>query len=326
MIIQCEECRTKFNMDETFLKDEGTKVKCSQCKHVFVAFPPPEVELEDQQTLVVSEEDLGISEEITDVGMGDEADFDGVFEEESMADIEDLEAEYSEDSREAAEEDDSEKDSGKDRDDEMEDDFAVDTVPDETVSKKKKSGKGRTLLILCVIVLALLGIAYAVTKWSPELVTDFRNLLKTKPEEKQQNADMGASRLEILTVSGSFVDSEKTGRLFVIRGKVRNGYPLKRSFIRVKGNILNDKGQVVKDKMAYAGNAFEEEALLTLPLEEINKAMENRQGSDKKNIDVKPGKTVDFEIVFDNLPENLSEFTVGPVGSSPGNPKTNNQI
>jgi hypothetical protein len=55
-------------------------------------------------------------------------------------------------------------------------------------------------------------------------------------------------------------------------------------------------------------------------LEEIYKAMENRQGFDKKNLNVKSGKTVDFEIVFDNLPENLSEFTVGAVSSSPGSP------
>ena len=318
MIIQCEECRTKFNMDEAFLKNEGTKVKCSRCKHVFVAFPPQQVEAEDQQTLVVSEEDLGALEELTNAGLEKEADFDDVFEEESMEDIEDLESGYHEDSRGAAEEGDMDRDSVKYSDEEAGDASADDTEPARPVSEKKKSGKSYSLLIVCVIILVLLGIAYAVTKWSAELVPDFRNLLKTKPAGNQQSADIGANRLEILTVSGSFVDSEKIGRLFVIRGKVRNSYPASRSLILVKGNILDDKGQVVKEKTAYAGNAFEEEVFPTLPLEEIYKAMENRQGSDKKNLNVKPGKTVDFEIVFDNLPENLSEFTVGAVSSSPG--------
>ncbi len=319
MIIQCEECRTKFNMDEAFLKNEGTKVKCSRCKHVFVAFPPEQVEAEYPQTLGVSEEDLGALEELTDAGL-EEADFDDVFEDESMEDIEDLEAKYREDSRGVAEKEDMDRDSVKDSDDEAEDDSADDTGPVRPVSEKKKSGKTHTLLILCVIILVLLGIAYAVTKWVPELVPDSWTLLKTKPAGKQQSTDMGANRLEILTVSGSFVDSDKTGRLFVIRGKVRNSYRASRSFILVKGDILDAKGQVVKEKSVYAGNAFEEEALLTLPLEEINKAMKNRQGSDKKNLNVKPGKTVDFEIVFDNLPENLSEFTVGALSSSPGSP------
>src|SRR4030042_5998051 len=39
MIIECEQCRSKFRLDEGPLKDEGTKVRCSQCNHVFRAFP-----------------------------------------------------------------------------------------------------------------------------------------------------------------------------------------------------------------------------------------------------------------------------------------------
>jgi predicted Zn finger-like uncharacterized protein len=41
MIITCEECSTRFNLDDTLIQPEGTKVRCSQCKHVFTAFPEP---------------------------------------------------------------------------------------------------------------------------------------------------------------------------------------------------------------------------------------------------------------------------------------------
>ncbi len=40
MIITCDECSTSFRLDESLLKDEGSKVRCSLCKHVFTAFPP----------------------------------------------------------------------------------------------------------------------------------------------------------------------------------------------------------------------------------------------------------------------------------------------
>lgn len=39
MIITCENCSTRFTLDESLLSSEGSKVRCSQCRHVFLAFP-----------------------------------------------------------------------------------------------------------------------------------------------------------------------------------------------------------------------------------------------------------------------------------------------
>jgi predicted Zn finger-like uncharacterized protein len=35
MIIQCEQCNTKFRLDDSKVKDKGVKVRCAKCKHVF---------------------------------------------------------------------------------------------------------------------------------------------------------------------------------------------------------------------------------------------------------------------------------------------------
>lgn len=35
MIIQCEQCQTKFRLDDSKVKDSGIKVRCARCKHVF---------------------------------------------------------------------------------------------------------------------------------------------------------------------------------------------------------------------------------------------------------------------------------------------------
>ncbi len=40
MIITCESCSTSFNLDESLLKPAGSKVRCSNCKTVFMAYPP----------------------------------------------------------------------------------------------------------------------------------------------------------------------------------------------------------------------------------------------------------------------------------------------
>jgi len=320
MIIQCEKCRTKFNIDDNILRNEGSKVKCSRCKHIFLAYPSEHLEFEDHQTVIVNEEELGPLEGTTFPETEEGTDFDEIFEEDSMEDIEELAAKYGEGSLGLTGETDMEESSIEGIEEKAEEDFIGETLMNEDATEKKKPRNLKLLFIFIAILIIIVGAAYGITRWAPDLVHDFLTMYIKKPAEKQSSADMGASRLEILTVNGSFVDSTKAGRLFVIRGKVRNGYPDIRSFILLRGSLLNDEGQVVKEKTSYAGNVFEEDDLLTLPLEKIEMGMRNRQGFDNKNLDTEPGTTIDFCIVFDSLPENLSEFTVGAVSSSPASP------
>ncbi len=43
MIIQCEQCRTKFKLDDSKVPEKGVKVRCAKCRHVFsVAKEQPE--------------------------------------------------------------------------------------------------------------------------------------------------------------------------------------------------------------------------------------------------------------------------------------------
>lgn len=48
MIITCENCGTRFNLDESLLDADGSKVRCSRCREIFTAFPPPpDLEFDD---------------------------------------------------------------------------------------------------------------------------------------------------------------------------------------------------------------------------------------------------------------------------------------
>ena len=42
MIITCNKCSTRFNLDDSLVKEDGSKVRCSVCKHVFTTFPLPQ--------------------------------------------------------------------------------------------------------------------------------------------------------------------------------------------------------------------------------------------------------------------------------------------
>jgi len=336
MIIQCEKCRTKFSLNESLIKEAGSKVRCSQCGNVFVAYPPENTFSQEAETIPVKKEDLDTTMTLDSPpvlagdagetgGKDQDVDFADVFEE-SMEDIEKFEAVSPEDLQSLLDEESAvpspdeavmkeelppavPEERGKEESEEI-----VEGPP--TVFAPKKSGRSPLLLIVLVILFALIGAAIAIFFWAPDLIPDSMSFLK--PVEKQVAIDSGIRRLKFPSVNGSFVDSKKTGRLFVIQGKIKNNYAKSRSFILIKGTILDDGGRPVKMKMAYAGNAFKEGEIGALTLEEINKAMKNRFGKGKKNIDVAPGATVPFTIVFENLPENLGEFSVEAVSSSPG--------
>ncbi|MFO7461342.1 MAG: DUF3426 domain-containing protein [Desulfatiglandales bacterium] len=69
MIITCENCDTSFNLDEKMLKPSGSKVRCSKCKHLFVAYPPvppePEKEISEKAAPAETPEETAAGETAT---------------------------------------------------------------------------------------------------------------------------------------------------------------------------------------------------------------------------------------------------------------------
>ncbi|MBC7961804.1 MAG: zinc-ribbon domain-containing protein [Steroidobacteraceae bacterium] len=48
MIIQCEQCQTRFRLDDSKVTDKGVKVRCAKCRHVFaVRKEQPQTEVSD---------------------------------------------------------------------------------------------------------------------------------------------------------------------------------------------------------------------------------------------------------------------------------------
>lgn len=51
MIVMCEGCETSFKVDDRMIKPTGSKVRCSKCRHVFVAYPAAAADAEEPLTL-----------------------------------------------------------------------------------------------------------------------------------------------------------------------------------------------------------------------------------------------------------------------------------
>ena len=180
----------------------------------------------------------------------------------------------------------------------------------------KKGRRARLWITILLIILILTGGGAALMVLKPDFLPESFPSFK-KPLSKEQAFDMGNKRLSFRDLSGSFVDSEKAGRLFVVKGLVINKYPDKRSFIRIRSNILGSKGTVVKSKIVYAGNPISDKELLSLSMEEIDNRLRDKLGKNKMNTNILPDSSVHFMIVFSNLPKDVSEFEVEAISSSP---------
>lgn len=288
MIVDCEKCDSKFKLDDTLIQENGSKVRCSVCKHIFTVFPSQindEIDSLEEETApldsshVLSKEDP----EMDDI-------FDKAFEEALHEDIEEEEEKLDE----------------------------TETLIEGKTQSVKSEKKGRgLLLIFLIILLILISGAISVYLFAPSLLPS--SLSGIYPEDDRESADTGNRRLDIGDLSSNFIPTDNMGQVYVIKGKIINNYSSSRSHILIKGSIEDENKKTVDQKLVYAGNIFTENELKGMTREEIEKGMSNKTGINNSNLSVLPQFSVPFMIVFYDLPDNISEFLVETVSSSPGN-------
>lgn len=354
MIVACEQCESRFRLDDSLLKDEGSKVRCSQCGHVFLVRPPREEmrgpepvspEKGSEETVVLDsppdrdtaggaqpgEAPDTLEEDLFGRDEGPEEDDDLAFEggleaaddletpEEAEAvlpeDIPDLEE--TEEGMDDAFERASEIEDRVTREDAEEKDREEDlSQPPEEVGPVAGRRRGPRLLGAVIGLILLLAVAYAAMyALSPGLIPEALRFRRSAQE--QAITDPGVKRLSFADVKGAFVRTEAGKQRFVIRGEIVNNYSEGRRFIQVKASILDGKGRNVRSRTAYAGNVFSQGELVGEPMASLEKGMKRRAGKERQNAAIASGSRIPFMVVFQDLPKDISEFTVEAVGSSP---------
>jgi len=285
MIIQCPRCQTKYKLDEVLLAPEGSKVRCSHCNHVFLALPPPALPEEEEKA-----------------GTGAEA------------------AEFLGESGPAAEA------AG------LGEDFLEEPG-------KKRGGWLKRLLValLVVVLLAALVLGLTIFLKTRDIHLDRRflkmDLYEAAPilkrfspaqiEPKQTAApkapvDSGNARINLEKVSARFLDTPEAGRLFIVEGQVKNAYGETVSEIKLKGLVHTKTKPNALERIVYAGTVLADEEIRGLSREVVEGLFRNPKGEGESNVNVQPGGTVPFMMVFYDLPDNLTEYTVEVISSHRG--------
>jgi pilus assembly protein FimV len=198
--------------------------------------------------------------------------------------------------------------------DQLEDDI-VDEEPlveETTPSKERRISKP---LVVLLILALLAGGSYGTY-----VLLDFMNIeipyisdyIKPKVSDP-----VGSLKIDTLDVNSKFLLNVKDGKLFVITGRVKNGYSDVRRFISINGRLYK-KGKILdQTEMVFCGNILSDIELSNIELEAIKKRLSNRFGDNKSNMQIKPGGELPFMLIFSNLPEDLEEFSIEVGGSTP---------
>jgi predicted Zn finger-like uncharacterized protein len=194
-------------------------------------------------------------------------------------------------------------------------------MPPPVAKKELQARKRISTPLMIVLVLALLVggalAAYNLLK-SHDVKIPFLESLIGAPESA--TTDPGNLRITTLeqVIKTDFVENRTAGRLFVIKGKVRNDYPEARSFIMAKGVLYSKDGKAVQEETVYCGNTLSDTDLQALDKATIYNRLRNRFGDEKSNFRVPSGKVIPLVLVFSDLPQDLGEFSVEVVSSAPG--------
>jgi len=194
-------------------------------------------------------------------------------------------------------------------------------VPPPMAQKEPPSRRRISMPFMVLLVLFLVGGgaygAYTVLE-SLDIKIPFLETLKgAATSETRDPGNIHASLLEG-HISGEFVENKSAGRLFVIKGKLRNDYRQVRNFIRVKGILYLKDGKVAQDRIVYCGNVLSDTDLQVLDKAAINQKLGNRFGVEKSNFRVPSGKVLPFMVVFSDIPHHVGEFSVEVVDSVAG--------
>ena len=183
----------------------------------------------------------------------------------------------------------------------------------EKEKKPLKAGKpsGKFLSIIAVIVIVKAG-AGAFAVYNPfgieiPFISDFAG---SKTDEK------GALRIMPVdeSIKGDYVQTQ-FGNLFVITGKVKNEYKHPRSYIAVVGKLFKKGKTLLKAESVYCGNVIPANEIGVTDPALMKKRLLNRLGDKKSNVKVQPGATVPFMLIFENITDELDEYSVEIEGS-----------
>jgi hypothetical protein len=180
------------------------------------------------------------------------------------------------------------------------------TAEKQAVAAPVKKKKGSSIGLLVILLIILFGVAgyfgYQYVVKNNVQIPFLNNLIKSQPKDPN-----GVAKLTTLDINSKFIENEKAGKIFVVTGKVRNGYTVPCKKIQLQGKLFTKGKVLAKTELAYAGIIINDSELASQDVAQIKQRLKNGAQATE---DVKPGQAMPFMVVFSELPADLDEFAI----------------
>jgi hypothetical protein len=123
-------------------------------------------------------------------------------------------------------------------------------------------------------------------------------------------------KLSTRDIMGKYVKNAQAGQLFIVTGKLHNGYDSPIEHIRIRGELFVIGERLSQTEIVYAGIKINEHELSTTPVAEIKKRLRTIPQDKKETAKVLANQDLGFMIVFSDLPKGIDQFGVQPVFSA----------
>ena len=168
----------------------------------------------------------------------------------------------------------------------------------------------KSLIALFLLVILCAG-GYFAYLYRAQLLAAGNNLYATVEKYLAPNKQLNLG-VSISESRGYFLKNVRGQQLFVIEGNVMNTTEHPVSFIKLTANIADNNNALIASKIFFAGNILTDDQLRTFTSDQINSALNNEMGQSLKNFNIPPKAAIPFMVVFFDVPDNLSSFTVLP--------------
>lgn len=171
------------------------------------------------------------------------------------------------------------------------------TAPYDFSPEKKKTGKGKLIGVLLVVIIALLAVFFWLSSGKETLINAGKSLFTSS-----------ASDVNLINVRQRLVHNVKLGKsIRVIEGIAENASPKVISNIKVSGILYDASGSKLATMESFGGNILIDAKLETLDANAIKSALETGKGAQDK---IPPKGQIPFMIVFADEPTNVFKMSV----------------
>jgi len=275
MIIQCEQCETKFRFDESLIPAKGIWVRCSRCRHEFFQHHPL-VQPPAEEEMLIPDIQADAYKPIP----------------EALPDIEGLKV------GKTAEPAEGEKG----------------PAPEKETHRTALTVLYLVIALILLASLGIWVLPDARMK-AMQMLSPYVPAIEGRIGAGASKKKSVPEGIQIQSVRQRYVNNRIAGGMRVIQGDVVNGTEVPMTRIQVKAELADASDAVIAQRQSYTGNLLTDDELTAMPDEAIQQKLTYTQGSPVSNDRVPPGGQIPFMIVVAAEPPGVANVYLSIAGA-----------